>query len=277
MAYTAPGRVVGLSFDLGADRALFGKQYDALFKEKKIGIVPYKKSLFNPSTEPAKFKAEVLGQWDNELDIQVFELPQPIQMDSNRVFGNSELWSKAMVLLGRVVEDETVRSCVLDTVTLARRIKADAYLQELQEKQLVGNKDESKLRKQLIQIEWGHPNDTIRTIYTMFKGINKNLVTVHHLTDERVDTPNRDGIIESRLTGKRVINEGSVDPERLWDVGIQTYKTGANITAKYVKCGFNLDLEGTPLAGMEWNMMINQIHGSLGMRPELERVLERAK
>lgn len=272
MAYTAPERVIGFGFDIGADRALYGKKYDQLFKDREIFIKRYE-PLKTPLGDIKGFREEALSYWNTTANIAIYELPPPIQLDPSRIYGNLELWTYFMVLLGKAVEDPDVRSCVLDTATLCRRVKADAYLQELQEKQIKENPDASRLRKQLIQIEWGHPNDTIRTFYQMFAGVGKNLICTYHLTDERKDYPNPRGEMESRLTGARVINEGNTEPDRYWDVGVLTHKDKQKheVYSTYYKCGYNLELEGQRLPDMQWDMMVAQIDGSLGNRLNLER------
>lgn len=245
LAYTAPLPIVGFSFDLGSERALYGTQYDAYFAGLDINVIPY-----DPKAPiPAKYG-----------DITIFEMPQPVQLDQNRLVGFSEQWTYFISRLSDALTTKNVPTVVVDTMTLARRIKADAYLQELQEKN-PGNP-----RKQLLQIEYGHANDSIRNIYTLVAGLRKNLVAVHHQTDERKDGVDKDGAVVSMMTGAKVL-EGLAQTYRYVDVALLTEKNkSGQIVAKMTKCGYNLSLEGNPINNPTWDSLVNQISMSLGGR-----------
>src|SRR3990167_5535140 len=137
LAYTAPLKIVGFQFDMGAERALLGAMYDQHFANIKVVFVPYQSA-----------KPPYANLW-KDADIIVFEMPQPIQIDSTKVMGVKELWDYFLIVLGEAIRDPMVRTIVMDTMTLARRAKADAYLQALQENQ------PDKNRVQLLQIEYG--------------------------------------------------------------------------------------------------------------------------
>ena len=188
LAYTAPLPIVGFSFDLGSNRAINGIKYGDYFKELKIQIVKN-----GDEVEPGN-------------DITIYELPQPIQLVSDRILGCIELWDKFIGLLGAALTSSPARTVVIDTMTLTRRLKCEAYLQELQVK---------GVRKQLTQIEYGHPNDAIRNIYNVFQSVGKNLVAVHHETDEYKDIINSAGNKESVTTGNKVL-EGYNRDKGLW-------------------------------------------------------------
>lgn len=277
-AYTAPRKVVGFSFDLGAYRALNGLKYDDFFADSKVAIVDYEPTDLHPVADTAKFTAAVKKKivWPKH-DITVYELPEPVQL-TNRVLGCRQLFSYFLVLFGNAVQDDEVRTIVIDTATLARRVASAAYLQELQETALAKGSKEDELRKQLLQIEYGHPNDMIRNIYTLMKGVKKNLVMIHHLGDEyKPFLDPKTGQMESQRTGKRIY-EGMRESDRLWDVGLRASEVatkpkngGDYYEFEYVKCGYNPMLKGTRAAGNNWNTMVAQIDGSLGGRSDLEK------
>ena len=154
----------------------------------------------------------------------------------------------------------------MDTMTLARRVKADADLQELQEATPTGQ----QRRKQLIQIEWGATNDAIRSIYTAIAGSKKNMVAVHHLTDERKEAFDRQGQVIQVLTGNRIL-EGLGQTYRFVDVAVRNIKNGSNIQTVFKKCGYNLGLEEViKLDNTTWTTILNVIEDSLGGKLTLE-------
>lgn len=252
MAYTAPRPVVGFNFDLGIKRALYGTRYSELYEGVDILTVPYQ-------DKPDD------SLWSDH-EITIYELPEPIQLSPDKLTGAKELWNYFIFLFGKAATDPAIRTIVVDTMTLARRIKANAYLQELQE----SGKDRTRLQ----QIEWGVPNDSIRSIYTTMESIGKNLVAIHHLRDEYKETQNRrTGDVDSMATGEREL-DAAKESDRFWDIGIRIEKTPSSkelLVATYVKCGPNLSFEGRPVMGLTWNDLVSQVDGSVGGRLNLER------
>lgn len=246
LAYTAPLPIVGFSFDMGTKRALFGKKFDEYFDGLDIRFYGF------PLKETLEYG-----------DITIFELPPPIQLDQNTLKGNMELWSFFINKLNDAMQGPA-KTIVVDTMTLARRLKADAYLQELQEG------SGGRPRKQLIQIEWGHANDSIRNIYTLAAGLGKNLIATHHQTDERKDGVDKDGAVVSMLTGNLVL-EGLSNTYRYCDIALTTGKSKGDITAKMTKCGYNLDVENTPLLNPSWDSITSMVEMSLRGRMTFDK------
>ncbi|KKK65326.1 hypothetical protein LCGC14_2975300, partial [marine sediment metagenome] len=87
LAYSAPLPIVGFAYDMGIERAIKGGKYDELFKGVRINIVPYVKGV---EQGPACW---------NDMDITIFELPNPIQLDAMRLRGNTDLWVYAINLM----------------------------------------------------------------------------------------------------------------------------------------------------------------------------------
>jgi len=247
LAYTAPLKIAGFAFDLGFERALFGARA-SLFEGLKVEIVRYA-----PDAEPPPFEA----------DITIFELPQPLQLDTIRLKGMLRLWNYFLVRYAAALQDEGIRSLVVDTATLARRIKADAYLETLQEKE--------PTRQQLIQVEWGRANDATRDLFNTSESFGKNLVALHHLTDERKDAVGSDGkIVQGMLTGNRIL-EGLGSTHNFVDVALRMKKDKGQITAEWRKCGYNLAMEGTTVKDPSWNILVDIIEMSTGGRLKLDR------
>ena len=259
LAYTAPRRLVGFAFDMGVERALYGGKHGELFKDTKIQIVPYGK---DPTT---------VSSWDG-YDLTIYELPQPIQLDTILVVGAKELWDYFLFLLVKALKDDGVRSIVVDTMTVARRVKADAYLEGLQ----ANTQPNRQPRERLLQIEWGATNDAIRGIYTTLAGVKKNLVAVHHLTDERKETIDGAGKVIQSLTGQRIL-EGLTQTYRFVDVAIRNEKLqwtdekDPKVQTVFRKCGYNLGMEGFAIANPTWNLLSQVIEDTLGGSLKLER------
>lgn len=255
LAYSGPLKIVGFAFDMGWERAIYGTQFEKLFKGLEIKSIPYNKDF---KGDPAPITA----------DITIYELPQPIQMDGTQMHGCRELWNYFLIHLGGAIQDASVRTIVIDTGTVARRVKADAHLQELQERE----PDVKKRRVQLIQIEYGRPNDAIRDIWTTHAGIRKNLIMVHHLTDERGLKMNRNGEMEQVLTGRRVL-EGLANTYRFADIALRVEKDGkGGVKGTWVKCGYNLSFETKSVENPTWDRLVNQIEMSAGESGSLLRL-----
>jgi hypothetical protein len=251
-AYTAPPKIVGFQFDLGHERALYGGMYDKLFSGSDILIVPYKEG---------KSKAEAL--WKDH-DITIYELPTPVQLNTARVHGCRELWQYCIKLVNLALDDETVRTLVFDTMTLARRTAVSAHLQRLQEDALDTNgklRPGKTFRLQLIQIEYGAPNSDIRGIYSAVKGKKKNMVALHHLADEyKGDT----------VTGRKVL-DGLSDTYDFVDISTRFSKNSGHIKAVTKKVGYDLSLEGKEIANPTWDAVVSLVNCKLHGRIAIDR------
>jgi len=266
LAYSAPLPIVGFAFDMGIERAIKGGKYDELFKGVRINIVPYVKGV---EQGPACW---------NDMDITIFELPNPIQLDAMRLRGNTDLWVYAINLMGAAFSDPRVSTLVIDTMTVARRTKASSHLEFLQN--AAYNADGSprpdgqggflKPREQLIQIEYGKINDAVRDIYTTGSGTKKNLVATHHLTDKYVQQPGEGGRMESVPTGERIL-EGLAQTHRFVDIALLTTKENKQIKGELVKCGYSLEMEGMKLSNPTWDSVADAISIGTGERIELDR------
>ena len=262
-AYTQPLPIVGFQFDTGFERAIYGTAFE-MFKDADIELVDYKLG----GLEAAQKKLKSIPS----NGILAFDLPSPISIDPLKVYGKSELWNYYLQLIGDAMRMEVVQSLVTDTMTYARSTAADAYLQSLQGK-------EGNARVQLIQIEYGKPYGWIEDIYKSAKGSKKNLVAVHHLTDERVEGVGADGRITQRVTGNRVL-EGHKKTAQLADVMMrftkkqvpsiyQEGKLDIVVEGKFESCGYNLSLEGEALINPTWDLVVQRIMDSLDNRIHL--------
>lgn len=252
LAYTAPRKIVGFAFDMGIERALFGTKH-GLFEGTTIQIKPYQ-------------NASAVPDWADH-DITIYELPQPIQLDTVLVIGAEPLWGIFIQLVAAAFQDPEVRTIVIDTATVARRVKADAYLEMLQGRTQQGHKP----REKLLQIEYGATNDAIRSLYTTGAGTKKNLIPIHHLTDERKETVNsRTGAVEQVLTGRRIM-EGLAQTYRYMDIALRLSVDKGKVSAEFMKCGYNLGLKGMSLLDPTWDTVAQMVEDSLGGRIKLEK------
>ena len=253
MALTSPLPIVCFAFDIGQSRAVNGTGWDTYFKDLKIAIVKY----------PKDGVVDKVQKW-KDYDITIYELPSPIQLDNTRVTGYIKLWDYFITLLAETINDDYVQTVVVDTMTIARRVKADAHLEGLN----IG-KQPGDMRKQLIQIEYGPINGAIENIYAQFATTGKTLVTTHHLMDEYKPQLISGQMVDAP-TGEKLL-EGWNKTHRAVDVAIRNTKFKGKVTSTFVKCGYNLGLEGSPVVPNDWNGMVELIIGSLGGRIELPR------
>ena len=253
-AYTAPLPIVGFQFDMGIERALYGAKHDDLFRGLDIEVIQYDANVL----EPKPLKA----------DITVFELPAPIQLGQTQLVGFKGLWNYFLIRVGLALTNHKTRSVVIDTMSGARRIRADSHLEELQNQP---RKPNEGIRIQLIQVEWSKPNGDIRNLWTTGAGVRKNLIGTHHLTDERKDGIDKDGrIVQGMLTGKRT-QDGLSNTKDFVDIALRLEKQDRAIRGRFEKCGYNLALEGTGLDNPTWDLLVEQIEAFTGDRLGLER------
>lgn len=233
--YTGPLPIVSFSLDMGHERALYGSQHEKYFKGLNIEVVKYKSGApVTPIT----------------ADITVYEMPSPIQIDQDKLMGYEEQWAYFIARFVEAMTKPFVSTVVVDTMTLARKHKVNAYLQELQ--------GAGKARKQLQQIEYGHPDGAIRDLYTFAKAAGKNLVAVHHLRDHYAPAVDRDGRVTTAADGTFEI-DGVKDTDKYVDVNLRFHKLKGKIETEIQVCGPNLAYEGTKHANMDWDMLINMI------------------
>lgn len=264
LALTAPGKKILFSFDPGFKRAFYGVKYPEYFQGKTVRVIS-KEELMGVVGDPAlpglKTSADLRASWAN-TEVTVFDLPEPIQISvGGGVAGASELFAKFSIVISECFADPMVDTIILDTATIARRIAADSHLQSVQKT--------NPGRIQLIQIEYGKPNDLIRAIYGTAEASDKNFIAIHHLTDDYEEYIDAKGEVKSRKTGKRVM-EGLANTYRWFDVCFrmtkeqtthyQTHQPMTVIKATYVKCGYDLSKEGTFLINPTWNTMAQDLN-----------------
>lgn len=251
MALTAPLPIVAFCFDIGQRRAIQGTAWDTYFSNLKIETIKYDRN----------YKGEPKPNWSGN-DITIYELPSPIQLDSTRVTGYIKVWEYFMYLLADAYNDPSINTVVIDTMTIARRVKADAHLEGINLGKPAGDQ-----RKQLIQIEYGPINGAIENIYSLFAQSDKNLITTHHLMDEYKPQMIKGEMTEA-ITGNQIL-EGWNKTYRAVDVALRNTKDKGTIKSTFIKCGANLALEGSPCVPADWNGMAQLIMGSLSGRIEI--------
>lgn len=258
LLHTAPLPIVSVSLDMGFDRAVYGALYDKFFKGLAIAKVKYK-----PGAKAEK------NIWAGQ-DITVFEIPAPIQLDHNRIRGYMDIWEYWLQVYVEALQDPAVATIGVDTMTLLTRYKRDAYLEELQKK----SGDTGPARKQLQQIEYGHPDGQIRSIFTYAQAMGKNLVVTHHLRD--VYGPGmKDGRIEQMPTGESE-HDGVRDVMKFVDVQLRNTKKQGQVISKFIKCGPNLSYEGMEVPGLTWDKLVDML--ALGWHgPEFQRRQEKVE
>lgn len=280
---TAPTPNVWFTFDMGYLRALKGKRRE-WFKGLKIKVVSYLDDKGNPRNS--------LGHADwVDFDIVIVKLPHPVQDGSDDIRGQRELWNFFIDSCAAVVDDlDYVRTCSIDTMTLAREVKTDAQIQNYQE--AFYRKERNDKRVNLLQQEYRVPNDAIRDIYMNFEGVERiNLIATHHLTDERQDTlvTDRNGNqrTERMLTGNKLL-KGLATTYQFVDTALRfemvrsetdtsgpgnTRRAQVDVVAEFKKCGYCPELTGSTMRNPYWN----SVHNLIELREEKAIAFPRSK
>jgi len=256
-ALTAPIPSVLFAFDQGYERAIYGLKAE-YWRGLKIEVIEYDK---------AETKVDK-DLWRGN-DITIFKLPQPIQTGGLEVQGMRELWNYFNSRIAMAVQDtEYLKSSIVDTMTIARRVRAEAHLQNLQ---MAAKQQGQAVRARLIEIEYGPINDSIRDIYSNYEGVGMNLIVTHHLQDEREDIPVTDNLgrvtIQNRRTG-RLLLEGYSKTYQAVDFALRMElvqdKGVSHSKATFQKSGYNPNLQGTNLVDVTWNSLMGWVEISLG-------------
>ena len=250
-AYTAPLPIVGFQFDQGHGRALYGTKFKDYFDGLDIEIITYKPGM----------KYEVNSKPWVDKDITIFILPPPIQLDPRNLKGFEDMWNYFIMYYIEALQDVTVSSVVIDTATLARSTRADAFL-EIKQKTREAN---DPIRTNLLQIEYKDPNDAIRTIIASAQALQKNLILVHHLK-EKYEPTMKDGVRTMQFMGNYEL-EGYSKTNQAVDWAVRNTKDSqGNVQSLITVCGDDISLEGTVLPPVTWDMLASMVEGRLENR-----------
>lgn len=169
--------------------------------------------------------------------------------------GYIEYWGTMINQLLRDCEDESIRTIIFDTGTIEWSICCDAYLQELQEENVIKHQ---ALRKQLQQIEYGEPNRRQKQIYDMVKSAGKDFIMVHHETDEYVPYV-VNGVMQKDEQGRPVsIQTGNKVPDGFkqtlkicdWELYTPSKESKGYYCAIIKKSAMGIDLINMELGGV---------------------------
>lgn len=237
LAYTAPLPIVSFSFDMGHGRALYGSQHDKLFKDSNIQVIKVgpKEAIPEPSSS----------------DITVYVAQSPIQMDPKKTSGMMEFWAKWLPPILKAIQ-EPKGTLVIDTMTLLRSHRVAAHLEDTGQ-------------RQLLQIQYGIPNDSIRDLYTFCQSYEKDLVAIHHLRAKWGKVMESGKLVDGELPGEFEA-DGLSKTDKFVDVVLRMERSpkGAKSTMQGTLrlCGYNPSLEGTPLSDPTWNDVVGLIEAA---------------
>jgi len=204
--------------------------------------------------------AKMRGLPSPDPSIRTVGIPKKIE-------GSKELWQ---TIIDRIVAsclDSAVKSIQIDSATMMYSIGCAAYLQELQEKQLIKWKsdpqtrtrqfDENDYREKLQPIEYGNVYERLDRVFHTARSYKKNLILIHYPTDEYGKVSDGRGGLEDGKTGKLII-DGYKNTTRESDLVVWTSvkeiieKGGKKVNkpiARITKCGIRG--MGLDVVGME--------------------------
>lgn len=282
LMYSAPTPSVILAFDAGANRALYGSMH-SLFEGVDIQIVPYP-HLFAEQPISKSLMPMVRKSWKRNEGkaVTVYMLPEPIQMGP-KLDGVRYLWNEFKLLVDEALADPKIKTVGVDTGTIMRRVAIDWHLETLQAT------PNGKDRLQLLQIEYGKPNDQVRAVYATAQNICeyasmtgqvKNFIVTHHMDDVYVLKPNASGVMESYATGQEQL-AGLKDTYRYVDVALRMEKSQVAgtkagtqmsvIDAEFMKCGYDLSLEHGKIRNPTWDTLAEMINGNLASQAQVRK------
>lgn len=203
------------------------------------------------------------GEYKQEASSRAIGVPKKIE-------GMKELWQTIIDQIVKDALDSSLHTIVIDSATMHYKIGCDAYLQELQEKQLYRWKNDqqtknrpwndSEYREKLQPMEYGVVYDRLQRIYHTCRSYRKNLVLVHYPTDEYGTIADGKGGFTEGKTGK-IIMDGYKETAKFCDLIVWTElrenmvdgKKDTYPVAKITKCG----IEGMGLRAKGMEIMAN--------------------
>ncbi len=282
LMYSAPTPMVVLAFDAGSNRALYGSMH-TLFTGIDVQIVPYPHR-FMEQDVTKDLMPMVRQYWKRNEGkaITVYMLPEPIQMGP-KLEGVRYLWNEFKLLVDAALADPEIPTVGIDTGTIMRRVAIDWHLETLQAT------PNGKDRLQLLQIEYGKPNDQVRAVYATAQNIceyaamtggQKNFIVTHHMDDVYVMKPNARGEMESFATGQEQL-AGLKDTYRYVDVALRLEKSqvaGSKagtqmsvIDGEFMKCGYDLSLEHQKIKNPTWDSLVEMVNTNLAPQAQVKK------
>lgn len=272
--YSAPPPIVCFAFDAGAARALDGANWK-MFKDLDKEVL-------------TTFEGPDAVQWHKDKwhrnggkNITIYYLPDPIQTGL-KVAGMTELWQKFTGLAVLSLMDMEVATTAVDTMTLARRAAINSHLQHVQ--------IATPSRVQLLQVEYGKPNDQVRSVYgtaqnqvevANARGVQKHFIVTHHMQDKRVQKGTESHVVTDIMGNPVREFEGLTNSYRFVDLAVEMKKVqfddpfvpGKKLTTvvgKINKCGYDLSLEGTEVLNPTWDTLITKVNTNLSPTAQIE-------
>lgn len=258
LALTAPLHIVHFSFDLGVKDTIYGELFPERYDGLQIDFIPWS------SSKSAKALVNE-APW-NKNDITVIEVPEPIQLSGIQVTGATERWEYFMECFVGAAMHDSVRSMVIDTGGLMRRMRMASELQTKQEA------NPKNMRERLVQIEYGPINDASKNIFTFTAALGKNLVVTHHLDNRYGDKINPDGTItKDAVLAEDDVIRGYKDTYDFMDLAVRLDWKNDMPVAKFMKCRPNKQLEGEEIDSPTWDKIVKRIEMSVGGRLTYEK------
>ena len=214
---------------------------------------------------------------DDTSGIESKPYPTPIQIEKllgqtkdgvsirfpKKIFGIKEVWQQIVVDFVNAATREDVKSIVVDSATQLWSICHRGYLQEVQERQVYkflhdsngvrirGREEDefppNEFRERLRSLEYGDPNERMRSLIYTARSYRKHLVLTHYPRDVYAEKPTDRGI-ESYKTGD-IEPDGFRDTQKLVDIVIWTgVDSSGQGQAKITRCG--LEGLGTTAVGL---------------------------
>ena len=146
---------------------------------------------------------------EGSVDITVMIMPtKSLSTRWAKLEGFKQLWLDFIIKFEMACQDKNCHTIQVDTNTINWALIRDGYLEELQEAQILknGGKVPTDLRKQLLQIEYGEPNQRMRALFHMAASAGKWFVIIHHEIDEYAPL---------MMAGQPVIDQETMQPKRV--------------------------------------------------------------
>ncbi len=150
---------------------------------------------------------------DSSVDIKRMEMPtKSLSERWAKLDGFKQLWLDFIKDYDAACRNPDIKAILFDTNTINWQLIRDGYLEEKQNEQVAnwlakGNSPGTyppDLRKQILQIEYGEPNQRMRILFHMASSAGKWLVLVHHETAEYVPL---------MMAGQPVIDQDTMQPK----------------------------------------------------------------
>jgi len=194
-------------------------------------------------------------------DIVSKQYQMPVKLSRGNVKGSLGLWENEVIpdFIAAVMSPK-IKTIVVDTGTLFRKLNTDAQLERAQ----ISAQRNGRTRESLSQIEYGIPNTEMRGLISAVRTYGKNLCITHHIGGIYQDVLKPNGSESVRIgdTWDGFNQLGAYVDVIVRTTIDKTTTPGISVPMAHIEtCGYTLEAEGMALPYPSFESLLGLING----------------